>query len=129
MSPACELIGALPLADERGALLLGVACGASLQGACSLVLNGCGRRLRIDLTARDTSAIVAVLAGESSPAPSLSCSRPTVSAFREGSQLVLLVAGSGEVFRLLVRGLDLTRSFHNALRRHVTQPAVSGVLL
>lgn len=131
MSPACQLIGALPLADERGAMLLGVACGRTLQGACSLVLNSLGHRLRVDLSQRETQGVVAVLAVAGLPdqhvAAFLDEGGPLLVARNKG-QLLLVVSGPSGPVRLLVRGTDLIRSLHNALRRHVTQPAISGSL-
>jgi len=116
MAPPCELIGALPVVGEARLVLLGVACGSTLQAACSLVLNGAGRRLRIDLSSTETSDLVAVLGGSSSMT---ACS---IQAVRDGAQVVLTVEG----LRLRVLGVDLHRDLQRALARHVSQPAIAG---
>jgi hypothetical protein len=72
-----------------------------------------GRRLRVDLSPSDTVALAAVLEGIPSE---------TAIAVRTDGQVFLLVAG----LRLRVRGPDLTRDFRQALKRRVSQPAVTG---
>jgi hypothetical protein len=127
VSPTCELIGALPVEGSRSAVLLGVACGATLSGACSLVLNGSGLRLRIDLSTEETAALAGVLLGITSAVhlndgDGRPVVGPQIFAARNGAQVVLVV---GQV-RLRVAGRDITRAFFKALHRHVSQPARHG---
>ncbi len=132
MSPQnVKLIGAVKIATP-GALhgkpmLLGVGTPASFAGAVAVVLNGAGRRVRLELSSERAQSIVGVLAsdeeqyaievhGENDGAYT------TVDAYRDGPDVYLIAEG----LLLKVAGDEMQCEFLAELNRRVEGHAIAS---